>query len=30
MTDFYHMSAAPLPVGTEIQGNGKDKIDFEN
>ena len=21
------MSAAPLPVGTEIQGNGKDKID---
>ena len=27
MTDFYHMSAAPLPVGTEIQGNGKDKID---
>jgi hypothetical protein len=27
MTDFYHMSTAPLSVGTEIRGNGKDKID---
>jgi hypothetical protein len=27
MTDFYHMSATPLSVGSEIRGNGKDKID---
>jgi hypothetical protein len=27
MTDFYHMSANPLVVGTEIHGNRKDKVD---
>jgi hypothetical protein len=27
MTDFYHMSRELLPVGTEVAGNGRDKID---
>jgi hypothetical protein len=26
MTDFYHMSADLLVVGTKIPGNGKDKV----